>query len=201
MKKIPLIALLATALLSSCGGGGGESVTTPPNPQPSSVTVQVNLGDAPADNLLAVGTTVNTLTLTNASGGSVALMATARPMEMMQLMGTVAPLAIAAVPQGTYRGATMTFGSATVTYVDAATGQIVQRAAPGPMTASVTFSPALTIGAAPTVINFDMNMAASVTIDANGNVAMTPTLTASMNPVVAGSRNPEDGGMHGLINI
>ena len=53
----------------------------------------------------------------------------------MHLMGTVTPLALSSVPQGTYTGATMTFGNATVTHVDAATGQFVQRSAPGPMVA------------------------------------------------------------------
>jgi hypothetical protein len=202
MKKLLFLTSLAAALLSACGGGGSGS--TPVNPQPtsaSSTTVQVNLGDAPADRLLAVGMTVNTVTFTQSGGDKVSVLGTPRPIEMMQLMGTVKPLALSSVPQGTYTGATMTFGSATVTYVDAVTGQIVQRTAPGPMTASMTFSPAMTIGATPTAINFDMNMAASVTIDANGNVAMTPTLSAKANPIVAASRDPEDGGMHGLTGM
>lgn len=197
MRGTLVIASAAAALLSACGGGGG-SVTTTQTVQASNATVQVNLGDAPADNLLAVGMTVNSVMLTMTSGGSVSVMATPRPMEMMQLMGTVAPLALASVPQGTYSSATMTFGGATVTYFDAATGQVMQKTAPGPMSATVNFSPALTIGAAPAVINFDMNMAASVAIDAGGNVTMTPMLTAMMNPMASASSSTEDGGVHGL---
>jgi hypothetical protein len=181
--------------------GNYVMVLTGATRQSTTATVQFNLGDAPAENLLAVGMNVNTMTLTNTSGGSVSILATPRPMEMMRLMGTVTPMALASVPQGTYSGATMTVGGATVTYVDATGGQIVQRTVPGPMTASMTFSPALTIGATPTVINFDMDMAASVIIDASGNVSMTPTMSAVMNPLVAGSRNPEDGGMHGMTGL
>ncbi|MGE5338249.1 MAG: DUF4382 domain-containing protein [Gemmatimonadota bacterium] len=199
MKRVLLLAAVSAALLSACGGGGsGTAVSTP---QASNTALQVNLGDAPADSLLAAGVTVNTLTLTSASGGSVSVMTTPRPMEMMQLMGTVAPLALANVPQGTYSGATVTFGGATMTFIDAASGQIIQRNAPGPMTANVTFDPALVVGATPMVINFDMDMAASVNIDASGNVSMAPKLAVRMNPVVAGGRDPEDGGMHGLVGM
>lgn len=201
MKRLLFVATIAAALLSACGGGGGDAAVAPVNPQPSaaSTTVQVNLGDAPADRLLAVGMTVHSVALTNAGGGSVPVLSTPRPVEMMHLMGTVAPLALARVPHGTYSGATMTFGDATVTHMDAATGQIVQRTVAGPMTGHVTFSPPLAIGATPTVINLDMDMAATVAIDASGNVTMTPTLRAHANPLLAGSRHPEDGGMHGQI--
>ena len=200
MKRLLLVASVAAALISACGGGGspGSPPVDTQTPSTSNTTVQVNLGDGPADRLLAVGMTVNSLTFSHAGGGSVSVLASPRPIEMMHLMGTVTPLALSSVPQGTYTGATMTFGNATVTHLDAATGQFVQRSASGPMVASVTFSPPMTVGATPTVINFDMDMAASVSIDANGNVTMTPTLSARANPMVAGSRHPEDGGMHGM---
>lgn len=200
MKGLLLVASIAAALLSACGGGGGDSVAPPAGPQPAGTsTVQVNLGDAPADRLLAVGLTVDSVVLTNSNGASVPVMTAPRPVELMHLMATVAPLALAGVPQGTYSGATMTFGNATVTHVDAASGQIVQRAVAGPMTAHVGFSPPLAVGASPLVINFDMDMAATVAIDANGSVTMTPVLRAQANPLLAGSRQPEDGGLHGLI--
>lgn len=200
MKRIAV--LIAAALLSACGGGGGGggggTSAAPPGPQPSTTAVQINLGDDPADRLVAVGVTINSMSLINSSGGSVAVMSTPRPMEMMRLMGTVAPLAMVSVPHGTYTGATMTFGASTVTHIDLATGLPVQRTVPGPMTTHVAFSPPLVVGTTPMVVNFDMNMAASVGIDSMGNVSMAPTLLAHHTPVVAGSPHPEDGGMHGL---
>ncbi|HQR75958.1 MAG TPA: DUF4382 domain-containing protein [Burkholderiaceae bacterium] len=200
MKTQLLVASIATALLTACGGGGdtGSPTTTPQPSSSANTTVQFNLGDAPADRVVAVGMTVNSLVLTNAGGGQVTVLSSPRPIEMMQLMGTVTPLALSSVPQGTYTRATMTFGGASVTHVDTTTGQLVYRSVPGPMTASVSFNPALTLGATPTVINFDMNMAASVLIDGNGNVSMTPSLTAAPRPILVGSRDPEDGGMHGV---
>lgn len=199
MKRVALF--MAAALLTACGGGGGEgggAGPAPAVPQPSTTTVQINLGDDPADRLVAVGVTVNSLSLINTGGGSVAVMSTPRPMEMMRLMGTVAPLAVAGVPRGTYTGATMTFGASTVTHIDAISGLPVQRTVPGPMMSNVTFSPPLVVGTTPTIVNLDMNMAASVAIDPLGNVGMTPALTAHHTPLVAGSAHPEEGGLHSL---
>lgn len=195
---------LTALLLSACGGGGGGSPqptpsgAQPPNAQLPPTAVQINLGDDPADRLIAVGVTVNSVSLINASGGSVSVLSAPRPMEMMRLMGTVAPLALMNVPQGTYTGATMMFGASTVTYIDPTTGLPVQRSVPGPMTTTVMFGSPLVVGATPMVVNLDMNMVASVTIDQFGNVSMTPSVSARHNPFAGGSRDPEDGGMHGL---
>jgi hypothetical protein len=200
MKQLALLAV--ALLLVACGGGGGTPGTapaaTPPSPQPASTPVQINLGDDPADRLVATSVTVNSVALIRSDGGSVIVMSTPRPMEMMRLMGTVAPLALAGVPQGSYTGATLTFGPSTVTYIDSITGLPVQRTVPGPVTTTVMFSSPLVVGTAPMVVNLDMNMAASVGIDAGGNVSLTPALRAHHNAAVTGSRDPEDGGMHGL---
>lgn len=200
-----LVPILAALILAACGGGGGGvsvSQTTPPaTSPPTSTAVQINLGDDPADRLLAASVTINSVALTTASGSSVTVMSSPRPMEMMRLMGTVAPLAIANVPQGTYTGATMTFGGATVLHMDPATGQTMQRQVTGPMSASVTFPSAMVVGASPMVVNLDMNMAMSVAIDAAGNVALTPMLTAQTGTMRAGGFDPEDGGMHGVTGM
>ena len=82
------IALLAVALLlSACGGGGGggSTATSTPGALPSTTTVQINLGDDPADRLVAASVTVNSMSLISAGGGSVTVMSTPRPMEMMRL--------------------------------------------------------------------------------------------------------------------
>lgn len=191
-----LCAALAAAILAACGGGGSETSPLPA----ADTTVQVNLGDGPADRLLAVGLTVDAMSLIDANGRAVPVLSSPRPMEVMHLMGTARPMAIARVPQGAYTAVAMTFGAATVTYIDAA-GQPVQRRVPGPMTANVSLTPALTVGSTPMVVNLDMNMAASIAIGSDGSVSMTPVMTARMNPPVPGSHDPEDGGMHGLSGV
>jgi hypothetical protein len=163
--------------------------------------VQINLGDDPADRLLAVSVTVNSVALHMADGRSVTVMSTPRPMELIRLMGTVAPLAVANVPRGTYTGASMTFGAATVMRMDPVNGQPMQGQVAGPMTTHVNFSAPLLVGVVPMVVNFDMNMSASVGIDTAGNVSMTPSLSAHHNRVVSNSEHHEEGGMHGLTGV
>jgi hypothetical protein len=206
MKRLALIA--AALMLAACGGGGGggTSSSTTPNPPPAAPAVatspvQINLGDDPADRLMAVNVTVDSVALHAADGRSVSAMSSPRPLELMHLMGTVAPLAVAHVPHGTYTGATLTFGSATVMHMDPATGQPTQHHVAGPVTRHVTFGAPLVVGTAPMVVNFDMNMWASVGIDAAGNVSMSPALTVHHGAVDANSQHHEQGGMHGLVGV
>ncbi len=144
MRRLALMT--AALMLAACGGGGSgtspATSNTPPTTAPTTATspVQINLGDDPADRLMAVNVTVNAVALHRADGQSVTMLSSPRPMELMHLMGTVAPLAVANVPHGMYTGATMTFGAATVMHMDPATGQPLQRQVAGPMTSHVTFS-------------------------------------------------------------
>lgn len=185
---------ISLLLLLACGGGTSSSQN--PNPQPNTTALQVNLGDAPSDRLVAVSMTLGSMTLTNGSGGTVTVVSSSTPVEMMHLMGTVEPISLMNVPQGTYSGASISIPSAVVMYMDPSTMQLVQKSVSGPMTATINFSPSLTVGTSPMVLNLDMNMASSVSIDQSGNVTMTPTMTASMNPGGTGSsQDPENGGM------
>jgi uncharacterized protein DUF5666 len=112
------------------------------------------------------------------------------------------PISLMKVPQGSYSGGTVNISSAMVMYMDPATGQLVQRTVPGPMSATMSFSPSLTVGTTPTVLNLDMDMASSVSIDGAGNVSMTPTIVASMNPGGAGnSHDPAYGGMEHMTGM
>lgn len=206
MKRLALIA--AALMLAACGGGGGGGTppagsNTPSTGTPTTATtpVQINLGDDPADRLMAVNVTVNLVALHRSDGQSVAVLSSPRPMELMHLMGTVAPLAVANVPHGTYTGATMTFGAATVMHMDPASGQPLQRQVAGPMTSHVNFGSPLVVGAGPMVVNFDMNMWNSVGIDPAGNVSMSPSLSAHHAAAVVNSQHHEQGGLHGLVGV
>ena len=199
MKNFFGLAVVTSALLlAGCGGG---SPAADANTKAASTAVQVNLGDDPADRLLAANMAIDSLAFTNASGASVPVLSATVNMEMMQSMGTVRPLSLTNMPQGTYSGATMTFAAATVTYMDAASGQVMQRTVPGPMTAKVNFDQSLVVGSAPMVVNLDMDMNRSVTIDGNGNVSMMPALTAAWRTAVPGSHDPEDGGINHMTGM
>lgn len=194
------IAALLVAGFAFLGCGGSSSSATPstnPPPPPTSntTTVQVSLGDAPADWIMAFGMTVNSITLTGPGGSAVNVVPTASPMEMMQLMATVQPISSVAVPQGTYTQAMVTFSAVSMGYMDPVSHTYKQKTLPGPFTATVPFSPVMTVGTSPMALSFDMNMGSSVAIDGSGNVSMTPVMTASMGSVAGVGMNPWQGTM------
>lgn len=136
------------------------------------------------------------MSITKSGGGTVAVVSSPTPVEIMHLMGTMQPMVLMNVPQGMYSGASISISSAVVMYMDPSTMELVQKSVSGPMNATINFSPSLAVGTAPMVLNLDMNMASSVSIDNSGNVTITPTMTASMNPCCTGnSQDPENGGM------
>ena len=95
MKQLALFVL--ALVLSACGGGSRRQSRNRSQRNParhaSGDDLQINLGDDPADRLVATSVTVNSVALLRPDGSSVVVMSTPRPMEMMRLMGTVAPLA------------------------------------------------------------------------------------------------------------
>jgi Domain of unknown function (DUF5666) len=190
-------AVLALGLVTAgCGGGSSSSSATPAG---ATSLVQVRIGDAPADWIMAFGMNVNSITLTSRSGGTVNVLSSATPMEMMNLMGTVQPLTMANVPQGTYTQATVNLSSISMGYMDPTTHKYVHKTVAGNYSGTVTFNPAMTIGSESSVLGFDMNMANSVSIDGSGNVTITPAFTAMMNPTSSTSQNPWQGYMQGLV--
>ena len=179
----------ASGAASGTGTGPGSGTGTTPTATP----VQVNLGDAPADWIMAFGMTVTSVTLTPASGTPVSLVATATPMEMMQTMATMQPMATLSIPQGTYTQAAVTLASVSMGYLDPVTRSYTQKTMPGPFTAKVPFSPALTVGASPMALNFDMDMGASVTVDGSGNITLAPVMTATMAALATSGQTPWNG--------
>lgn len=67
-------------------------------------------------------------------------------------------------------------------------------------TATVNFSPSLTLGSTPMALNFDFDLAASLTLNTSSNTAtVTPTFTASTATVVAeNEQNDENGEMEDI---
>lgn len=196
------LLLIGGFALMGCGGGSSSpasSGTPAPSPTPGATPIQVSLGDAPADWIMAFGMTVNSISLVNSSGASVNVVPTSTPMEMMQLMATVQPVSAMKVPQGTYTQATVTVASVSMGYMDPVTHSYKQKTMAGPFTATVPFSSSMTVGASPMALNFDMNMASSVSIDGLGNVTFSPAMTAAMGSVSSSAPDPFQGGMQHMV--
>ena len=171
-----------------------------PTSQASNAPLQVNIGDSPADRVIAFAMTINSMSLTNSAGNTVNVISSPTPIEMMQLMGTMQPLAMMSIPQGTYTKASFNLGSATATYMDPVTMQPVTKTVPS-TAVMLNFNPSVTIGSnTPVIMNFDMDMAASVSIDASGNVSLNPAFKMSLGNLASGmSDAPENGGMQHLF--
>lgn len=188
---VACLMLLATSLLTACSGGGSAPTSgTGNNPTPAAkTTVLVNMGDSPADWMLAFSMNVTSMSL-NGNNGSVSLMSSSTPMEMMHLMGTMQPLGMINVPQGTYTGASVTIASATVMYMDPTTKAPVQATIPGPMTGTINFSSPITVGSTPMAMGFDLDLSSSVTAGSNGSLSMSPVFHVTSG--TQGSGNPMD---------
>lgn len=197
-NAILFIAAIAMALtLAACGGGTSSSPTNPISSPTGSTTVLVGMGDSPADWITTFGMTVNSITLTNSNGSSVSMLSAPTQMEMIRLMGTVQPVSIMKVPQGTYTSASISVGSIQMGYMDPGTHQYVQKTMAGPFSGTVSLSPAMIVGSTPVSLNFDMNMGSSVSIS-NGNVTITPTFAGMTNSLGTG-QNPWQGYMQHMV--
>ncbi len=182
------LAAVPVFFLDGCGGSAGATSQTTTTPA-AKTTVQVNMGDSPADWMLAFSMDISSMTLTG-QDGSTTVVSASTPMEMLHLMGVMQPLAMVNVPQGTYTGANITLGSATTMYMDPNTKSLVQATIPGPISGTVTFSSPVTVGSTPMAMGFDLDLASSVTLGSNGALSMKPVFHVTAG--AQGSGTPSD---------
>ncbi len=185
-------------LMSSCGGSSSSG--NPPVVTPATSQVQVNIGDSPADWVVSFSMAINSMSLIDSSGKTVSVITSPTSLEVTHLMGTMQPLCMISIAQGTYNSAKMTIGSATVSYMDPVTHNLMQKTVSGPVTVTINFSPNMVLGTSPMALNFDMKMATSVSIDNSGNVTFTPNFSSATGMMGTGnSFEPEHGGMQHVI--
>ena len=161
-------------LLAGCGGSSSASSPTPtPTPTPAVTTAvtQVRIGDAPVDRVIAFELTIGSpVVLTPSGGGGVVnLTVGANRLELSHMSGKLEPLSIVNFPQGTYTSAAITIVNPEMTFLNSGGTQTTLQGS-ATQTVTVTFNPALTIGASPAVINVDLNIANSVATDQAGNI-------------------------------
>ncbi len=168
------LVLLGVALVGLFGFatacGDGSSNTTPVN---LGTMVQVNLGDAPADWVLSFSTTINSMTL-HGSDGSIDVVNAATPVEFIQRMGTMEPVALVLANRGSYTSASVTFGDCNITYIDPNTKTLQQKTITGPFSADVPFGSGVTLDTTPLAFNFDLDLNHSLSVDNSGQFAFSP---------------------------
>jgi len=158
------------ALLAVGCGGSSSSPNPPPGPGPTPQTAtQVKVGDAPADRVVTFEVTVGPISMTPTSGSAVTVLSGTQRVELSHLSGTNEPLSLLNVPQGSYSSASITVSNPEVTFINNL-GVLVKLEPAFNQASTINFSPALTVGASSLVVDIDLNIANSLTFDAQGNV-------------------------------
>jgi len=181
---IVFVAVCALLVSTGCGGGSSNPITTA-----GANSTTISFGDAGSETVIAAEVTVTAITLNGGTNPSV--LAKPTEIELTHNLATFEPLSLVSPPSGTYTGATLSFSNPEVVVVDPTTKAITKLTATlATSTVNVPFSPSITIGPGATVLNFDMNLASSISISGT-TATVTPTFTVSTSTIAAGSEGSE----------
>jgi len=189
---------LAITLLLVWAVGCGESSTPV---QPSSA-VQVKVGDAAADRVVAFEMTLTSLVLTTSNGQEVTALAEPRRIEFTRLAGALEPVALLDIPQGIYTEAALVGSNMHLTYIDA-TGELREYTSSANFNTSIMLDPKLTVNAS-SVLGVDLNLAASILRLDSTNVEppqFQPVYTFSVAPVSATEQQEEEGALEHVTGV
>lgn len=188
---IGTVAVFSVMLaMAGCMGGGTNTAT-----MAGTANATINTGDASNDQVLAFELTINTLTLTgkDSSGNSINPNVLPKPteIEFEHEAGSFEPLTLANLPAGTYTSATLTVSNPEVVAVISGVPTKLT-AVLSSSSVTVNFPSAITITSTnSTVINFDLNLANSLTISGT-SATVTPAFTVTTATVDANNEDNED---------
>ncbi|HZU30990.1 MAG TPA: DUF5666 domain-containing protein [Candidatus Angelobacter sp.] len=192
MKRVYLFTVLCVVfalMLTGCGGGNN---TVTAASQSGNVTIQT--GDAVNDQVVKFELSISSITLTGVSPTATTgnLLAKTSEVEFVHQAGTLEPLTLANVPPGTYNGATFTVSGPEVTVINAGVPTKIP-ATLSNATVNVTFAN-LTVGSSPLFINFDLDLANSITLNGAPPTSATvnPTFTVTSTTVAPNQGNEDD---------
>ena len=192
MSSRLFVAVACTGLflsLIACGGGGSTV-----DKGVGSTSLNVNIGDASTDRIVAFGLTINSVVLTGA-GVSTTVLSTPTQVEFAHLSGTVAPLSLSSVSNTAYTNATINVSGPHVTIIDdlgapvAATASLTQ--------ASLSVPISFTFNNSAATLNIDLDLAQSIALNLGVNpptASVTPVFTAGVVTNAASNQTPETGG-------
>ena len=192
MKRVYLFTLLSVVfalLMTGCGGGNNTITATP-----GSGNVTIQTGDAVNDQVVKFELTISSITLTGVSPTATTANLLSKPgeVEFVHQAGTLEPLTLANVPAGTYNGATLTVSNPEVTVVN---GGVPTRIPATLSSTTITVSFAnLTVGSTPMFINFDIDLANSITLNGAPPTSATvnPKFNVSSSTVAPNGQNEDD---------
>jgi hypothetical protein len=204
MRSMRLFLSLTTAALAlvllaaGCGGSKGMNQV-----QLTGTPVMLQTGDAVNDQIAKFELTVSSIILTGTGGtpNTANLLAAPAEVEFVHEAAALEPLTLAHIPPGMYSGATLTVSNPEVVAIIGGVPTKLNATLTS-TTVNVAFSPNVTIGTSPMFLNFDLNLANSITISGN-NATVSPQFTVSTSTVAREDNEDEDNGeiedVHGSV--
>src|SRR5262249_454699 len=199
MKRYTYLTVAMVALLWCARRCGGNHTGTSAGP----TNVTINTGDATNDEIVKFELTVSSLTLTGSGGtpNTGNLLSKSAEVEFAHQAGSFEPLALVNIPPGTYSGASLTVSNPEIVVLNSAVPPAPVKITATLSSPSVTLtfgSPITVTNSNSTVINFDLDLAGSVTLSG------TPPTSASVTPkfnVTAGTANNQGDDRGEIENI
>jgi hypothetical protein len=203
MKRTLFQTIAIAALALYLAGCGGNNTVT--NAGPTNATI--NTGDGTNDQIMKFELTVSSLTLTGSGSTATTgnLLSKSAEVEFVHQAGSFEPLALVNIPPGTYSGASLTVSNPEVVVLNNAVPPAPVKI---PATLSnpgvtVTFTSPITVTSNnSTVINFDLDLAASVTLSGTPPTAATVTPKFNVSTATATNQGDDSGEMddiHGSV--
>jgi hypothetical protein len=200
MKRVLFVTLFsivfALALtVAGCGGGNNSQL------QATGASTTVQFGDATNDQIAKFELTVSSITLTGANGTANTgnLLAAPVEFEFSHAAGALEPVSLSKVPAGTYSSATITWSDPEVVTVNAGTPT---KLTVSPTSGTANVSSTVTISDTANFLNFDMDLASSLTINGtSATINPTFSMTATNVPANGNNEDDEDGDteVHGSV--
>jgi hypothetical protein len=196
MKRVYLATLFSVVLaLASvlAGCGSGNQVTGPV--QAAGTTANLQFGDATNDQIIKFELTASSIILKGASGtaDTANLLSAPAELEFVHTAGTLEPFSISHIPAGTYTSAILVVSNPEVVVLNGTTPTKVP-ATLSSGTVTVTFASPITVSSSPLFLNFDLDLAKSVTLNGNPVTSATvnPTFNVTTSTVAPDPNNEDD---------
>lgn len=202
-------AALAVGLAAGCGGGG-TTTTGGGGFGGGNTLMTVVVSSAANDQLTRFSLTLNSLTLTEKSGTSVAVVSAPQQVEFIHLNGGAEPLLTVSVPQGTYTAATATVGAASFTCAvqqqgSDTTSTYAYGATPSSQV-TVNLPQSLTVSGDTMAVSLEMLVSQSASFPSDcyeqgAQFSITPTFNLAAMTVAAQATNTTNGKMTALEGL